>query len=394
MPSTQNAQNKALKELEALVAPGPRFHGTPGIDLAREFLSGRLEELGLTVHRQKVETPGWRVHSEASLEVLAPSQRSLPSWPMLWSGATEPVEATLEPRGLQGLWGDAMTWTKFAAVKEGKVVAYVHARDVGPAAPQPAPLGSDNSVAHLAVGRVDGLQLSEWLEDGHKVRVRLGVDCGADVSAVSDNLRVEIPGTSKGNTVVLCGHYDTFWNTPGAYDNGSGTIALLLLASRLLDNPPMQPVQIVFFTAEEWHLAGSRQYVSSLTAAEREDISYAINLDGLGRGSHLEMFAGPETFEESVYQEVRLFGKTDRPNLKVTSRFPPTCGTDHAAFYSAGVPSAHLTFNDLHKLHQPDDLPNIGIASNISWTVDLVLRLLASLEKPERGPAQSLGIPM
>jgi Zn-dependent M28 family amino/carboxypeptidase len=189
------------------------------------------------------------------------------------------------------------------------------------------------------------------------------------------------------------GHYDTFWNTPGAYDNGSGTIALLLLAEEWLKNPPVKPVQITFFTAEEWHLAGSRATVSSYSLEELYAFDYAINLDGLGRGDFLEVFIGPEAFEEQVAARVRAFGNENRAALTMVSRFPPTYGTDHAAFYAAGVPSVHFTFNDLHRLHQPDDLPNEGIARNIVWTAGLVQHLVENLDRPARRPVRSISLP-
>ena len=204
---------------------------------------------------------------------------------------------------------------------------------------------------------------------------------------------MQIPGRTDDGPVLICGHYDTFWNTPGAYDNGSGTISLLLLAREWLQNPPRRPVSITFFTAEEWHLAGSRSMVAESSFEQLAALDFVINLDGLGRGDFLELFIGPERFEEQVNEEIREFGNQTRNTLEIHSRFPPTYGTDHAAFYAAGVPSVHMTFNDLHRLHQPDDLPNREIAANIAWTVELVRDLVERIERPERAPARNITMP-
>lgn len=75
------------------------------------------------------------------------------------------------------------------------------------------------------------------------------------------------------------------------------------------------------------------------------------------------------------------------------SRFPPTCGTDQGSFYAVGLPVAFFTFNDLHRLHQPEDLPNLGIASNIAWTIPLLAHLVEVLPRADRVPPQSLTIP-
>lgn len=384
----------ALEKLRALVEPGPRFHGTSGIDTANAFLRDRLADLGLEVEATEVRTPGWDPGAMTTLEVRTPIFRRLTCWPMLWSGrSTGTISATLRPHGLQGLWADSMTWTKFAAIADGEVVAYLHARDGGPAAPQPLPVGSDESVPHLAIGRIDGMQISEWIADGHEVKIEVSAECAHSGEAVSENLTVRIPGRSEDGEVLVCGHYDTFWNTPGAYDNGSGTIALLLLAEEWIKSPPARSVQITFFTAEEWHLAGSRATVAAKSPDELDALDYVINLDGLGRGDLLEVFIGPEVFEEEVVTQVRSFGDETRNALKIVSRFPPTYGTDHAAFYAAGVPSVHFTFNDLHRLHQPDDLPNEGIAANTAWTVNLVQRLVEQLGRPVRPPVRSISLP-
>ncbi|NMR19210.1 M28 family metallopeptidase [Cellulomonas fimi] len=387
-------RSKALSELRSLVELGPRFHGTSGISAATDFLRGRLTALGLDVEGHQVRTDGWDPGATALVEVTDPIVRQLTCWPMLWSGAsTGQIRATLRPHGVQGLWADSMKWHKFAAVVDGTVVAYLHARDGGPAAPQPLPIGSDESVPHLAIGRIDGLQISEWLADGHEVSVRLSAECAHGGQAVSENLTVTIPGRTDTGGVLVCGHYDTFWNTPGAYDNGSGTIALLLLAEQWMQQPPARPVTITFFTAEEWHLAGSRSMVAAASDEDLDRLDYVINLDGLGRGDFLEVFIGPEAFEETVVDRVRAFAGSTRERLEIISRFPPTYGTDHAAFYAAGVPSMHFTFNDLHRLHQPDDLPNDGIAANIAWTVPLVQELVETLERPSRTPARGISLP-
>jgi hypothetical protein len=376
---------RAYDDLVGLVEHGPRFHGTPGIAAAADWLEGRLTGVGLSVTRQSVSLPGWQPGSVHRVVVAAPLERELPAWPMLWSGSTDgSVTGTVESVGPQGLWGDSMVWHRFVVRgDDGRPLAYLHARDGGPAAPQPLPAGSDLGVAHLAIGRLDGLQLTEWIADDKTVVVELEVDGGSVDDAVGDNLIVDIAG-GVGGAVLLCAHYDTFFNTVGAYDNGSGTIALLELAERWAAEPPPVSVRLVFFTAEEWHLGGSRHYVETATAAELDALDYVLNIDGLGRGSFLEAFAGPEAFSTAFRDALVAYGAETRPDLELVTRFPPTAGTDDASFHRAGVPSAFMTFNDLHRLHQPDDRPNLGIAANIAWTVPLAAHLVATLPRPDR----------
>jgi Zn-dependent M28 family amino/carboxypeptidase len=226
--------------------------------------------------------------------------------------------------------------------------------------------------------------------DGRRVQVELEVDPGSTETAVSENLSVTLPGRGAAGRVIVCGHFDTFWNTPGAYDNGSGTVALLSLARHWTQTEPEREVQMVFFTAEEWHLAGSRSYVAAATEQDLASVDLVLNIDGLGRGDHLEVSVGPESLEHPLLTLIRSYAFSTRRPLEVTSRFPPLVGTDHAPFHAAGVPAVHLTFNDMQRLHQPNDLPNQGIAANIAWTVPLVQRLVADLESPSRPPVHDL----
>lgn len=384
--------NEASHLLEELCSYGTRFHGTETAARATEFLAQQLESAGARVEREEVTIPGWTPGSGHRVtvhtpEIDGPGPRVLRSWPMLWSGPTAgTVRGRLVEHGPQGLWGDSMVWRRFSVVDDdGVSLAFLHGRDGGPAAPQPIPAGSDRSVAHLAVGRIDALQLSEWLDDGFEVDVEVTCDAGPAPDATGHNLVVDIPGTRDGK-VLLTAHTDTFFNTVGAYDNGSGTIALLLLAKHWLANPPGPSVRLVFCTGEEWHLAGSRHHVARLTPEQLDEIDYAVNLDGMGRGDLLELFGGPETFETAALSTLRAYASQVRPDLRIVSRFPPITGTDDASFYAAGVPTMFMTFNDLHRLHQPEDLPNEGIASNVAFMVPCAAHLVETLERPAVRP--------
>lgn len=380
-----------LDDLTTLVSFGPRFHGGAGIHAAADWLEQRLQAAGGTVRRHRVALPGWQPGEGSLVRITTPVARVLPSWPMLWSGGREgSLFGRVVRMGDQGLWGDSMTWTRFAVIDEdGAVRAYLHGRDREPAAPQPLPSGSDRSVAHLAIGRADAVQLGAWIDEGTTPVVEVRCTAGSvDAEAVADNLIVDIPGSSStAPLVLLCAHYDTFYNTVGAYDNGSGTIAVLHLAERFLATPSPRAVRMVFFTAEEWHLGGARALAGE---EDLGDIAMAINIDGLGRGDVLEAFAAPERFDAATHFSMADYAARTRERLTLFSRFPPTTGTDDAVFYRSGVPSLFLTFNDLERLHQPNDLPNPGIARNIAWTLGLVDHLIAELAIPER--AQPPGI--
>lgn len=375
----ENSTASVAAALDELTSLGPRFHGSPGNERAAQWLSGQVSELGFEARRQQVRVPGWEPASERWVEIVAPTPRVLTAWEMLFSGGSnDVVEGRLEYVGPGGIWGDSIVWQRYAVRDAQGIRGYVHARDTDPAAPQPLPTGSDQDVPHLVVSHADGQYLSQLLDAGHEVIVRLRCDAGPGPERLGDNLIVEVPsrdGLRQGGPVV-CAHYDTFFNTVGAYDNGSGTIAVLAALSEWRRRLPACPVRVVFFTAEEWHLSGSRAYVATLDDRQRAALPYALNVDGLGRSDHLELFSYPEAFEREVRQSIMEYVVASGRSVRVTSRFPTTKGTDDASFKEVGIPATFFTFNDLARLHQPDDLPNEYIARNIVWAVPLVVRLV------------------
>lgn len=96
------------------------------------------------------------------------------------------------------------------------------------------------------------------------------------------NLIVTKTGTVYPDTyIIIDGHYDTI-NGPGANDNGSGTVILLELARILKDIPTEYSIKFIHFTAEEWGLIGSYQYVEDIVLPQNLDIRLVFNIDQVG----------------------------------------------------------------------------------------------------------------
>jgi len=87
---------------------------------------------------------------------------------------------------------------------------------------------------------------------------------------------------SNNQRIVFSAHYDTVYNTPGAVDNASGTIALINLINYFEDKDLGYDLEFVFFGFEEVGLVGSRFYNSILTDEEIDNILININIDCIG----------------------------------------------------------------------------------------------------------------
>ena len=66
------------------------------------------------------------------------------------------------------------------------------------------------------------------------------------------NIDAEIKGTRNPKEIVIIGgHYDSAFGTPGANDNGSGTAAMLVLANHFKNSKPERTLRFVAWTNEE-----------------------------------------------------------------------------------------------------------------------------------------------
>lgn len=233
------------------------------------------------------------------------------------------------------------------------------------------------------------------------------------------NIIVEIPGKGRsGEVLVFAAHFDAVPRSPGADDNGSGTVALLEVARLLKDRPMQRTLRLCFFNCEEVGLVGSRAYVQSIQheftparpkppetgpgsapdspPAEPVAPTYRIlgmvSLDGIGFYSTApdsqkspipenELFKAPTVGDflgmGGILKHRRWSRALDKalrdaePALKtVVVDFlpiapPDLLRSDHAAFLAAGVPAVILAdtanFRNPH-YHQPTDT-----AETLDW---------------------------
>jgi Peptidase family M28 len=101
------------------------------------------------------------------------------------------------------------------------------------------------------------------------------------------NLEVEIPGSSLSEQIlVIGGHYDSAFTSPGANDNATGAAAVLALAREFVGTKPQRTLRFVEFTNEEppfFETKNMGSLVYAQAAKERGDeIVGMFSLETLG----------------------------------------------------------------------------------------------------------------
>ncbi len=124
------------------------------------------------------------------------------------------------------------------------------------------------------VGRLRGLGLQPRLQPFE------WAGCPGGVLA---NIEIVVPGAAAdAPLVLLSAHYDSVRATPGADDNGSGTVALLELARRLGAGGFPHELRLLWFDAEEPGLLGSGAWLAALPEADALRLVGLVNLETMG----------------------------------------------------------------------------------------------------------------
>ena len=102
-------------------------------------------------------------------------------------------------------------------------------------------------------------------------------------SATYTNVEATLPGVVPDRYVFIGAHFDAVSGSPGADDDGSGTVAVLELARALSGCKLNRTVRFLFFSNEEAGTVGSTQYVQGIKASTPPaQLLGFLNVDSIG----------------------------------------------------------------------------------------------------------------
>jgi aminopeptidase YwaD len=141
-------------------------------------------------------------------------------------------------------------------------------------------------------------------------------------------------GNKNSSRIVVTAHIDAKKGTPGAIDNATGVIVLLLLADLLRDYSGDKLIELVAFNGEDYYaVPGQMNYIS----ANRDNfgsILLNINIDGAGYKegmSAFSLFALPEDLLKPARKVIGQY-----PGIAEGALWPQG---DHSIFLQFGVPA-------------------------------------------------------
>ncbi len=178
---------------------------------------------------------------------------------------------------------------------------------------------------------------------------------------VGSNVTARLPGTGRPDRVIVLGAHMDSLNGPGANDNATGCAALLELARVLKGNQRHVPsIDFVFFCGEEVAAGGtrdddhwgSRTFVNSLNAVEKQAIAGMVCIDMIGSGS--EFRARNMGLASPALRDMMLDFGAGRGLIFKADR-SPYGNSDHEPFEKSGIPSVWLEYGECPVYHQPSD---------------------------------------
>jgi len=204
----------------------------------------------------------------------------------------------------------------------------------------------------------------------------------------SNNVEATINGTdeSSDEIYIICAHYDTVSSSPGADDDASGTVAVLVAAYIMSQYQFNHTIKFVAFSGEEEGLYGSRIYAQQ-AAAQGWNIAGVLNADMISyaitttHGNNVDVYVNSAslwlyTYTVNVATEYNDYIHLTLHNAGTSS------GSDHYYFWQNGYSAVfYFEYEMTPYYHTSQDTIDHINASYGAKNVRLILATLAELSE-------------
>lgn len=170
-----------------------------------------------------------------------------------------------------------------------------------------------------------------------------------------------VMGPEDADRVVVTAHIDAKKGTPGAIDNATGVIVLLLLADLLRDYEGHRKIELVAFNGEDYYAVPGQMNFIMANQGRFSEMILNINIDGSGYREGVSAFS-PFNLPEEIYRKTMAV-ITRYPGITEGAQWPQG---DHSIFVQYGVPALAVSskwFIDNMEsqdiTHTPKDNPGI-----------------------------------
>ncbi|MFC4590773.1 M28 family metallopeptidase [Sphaerisporangium corydalis] len=403
---------KHLQKLQQIANAngGTRAAGTPGFTASRDYVAGQLKKAGYKVTIQPFDFPFFEEHGTATFQRISPNPRVYTPTPpdgssvgefatMTYSGAgdvtgqLQNVDLVLPPSadpsstsGCEASDFAGFTAGNIALLQRGTCPFQVKAENAQAAGAAGAVIFNEGQE-----GRTDTLQgtlgaptvtipvvgtsfaVGNDLAGTAGTVVRLKTDTTSEVRP-TENIIADTKWGDPNKVVQLGAHLDSVLAGPGINDNGSGSAAILEIASKLAKIPTKNKLRFSFWSAEELNLLGSTHYVSVLTPAEQAKIKLYLNFDMIASTNYaLKIYDGDDSDAEGApagppgSDEIeKLFEKYFNVLRQAHNGTDFDGRSDYGPFIDAGIPAGGL-FTGAEGIKTAEEQTQFGGTAGVAY---------------------------
>ncbi len=379
-----------IHHLQTLVGLGPRPIASPANQAAADYIRDVFCATGLQVEEQPYPATAWEHHSTLleqcgeKLDCTA-NAFSLPcdvTAPIIPAASLAKLEAAPTKGKILLLYGDltraplaAKSWflrderdTRFFELLEAKQPAAVLA--------PPTSAGyfcqlTEDWELDLPAATVPA-DVALYLLCEPQCPVHLLIDAQR-IPARARNIVARTAHMPE-RRLVLCAHFDTKINTPGATDNAGGVAALLSLAEKLPRDLPFG-LEFIAFNGEEYLPIGDDEYIRR-SEGYFDKVLACINMDGAGAAlgtNNISAVSCPSELEAKIKSVAGKF-----PGVVWVDPWPES---NHSTFSFRGIPAIPISSTGVRGIaHSVDDTLEQICPSKLDEVIALVKKLVESFQ--------------
>ncbi|KAI0160961.1 Zn-dependent exopeptidase [Hypoxylon sp. FL1284] len=339
-----------------------RVIGSEGHAGTLEYIYSTLESLGdyYTLSEQPFPAVMGKVYesrlvighevpeSASAMSLTPPTSHKEPVYGNLVLVSNEGCDASDYPASVAGSVALVLRGTcSFGAKSEqagkaGAVAAVVYNTDSGELS---GTLGtpSPDHVATFGLSGKEAGPIVKKLQAGDAVDAIAYID--AEVKQIqTTNIIAQTAGGDPDNCVMLGGHSDSVAEGPGINDDGSGSLTLLEVATRLTGFRVANCVRFAWWAGEEEGLLGSDYYVAALPEAENLKIRLFMDYDMMGSPNFAyQVYNATDDANPAGSQQLRdLYREWYAAQGLNYTHIPFDGRSDYDAFIRNGIPGGGI----------------------------------------------------
>jgi aminopeptidase YwaD len=346
------------KTFHEICSLGPRWQGSEGerkvLNYLEDFLRARI---GVEFRKEEFEYLGFRPRiSDLVIEETPP--RKIDCQPLAYSGLNAVTgeliyvpEEDLRDLSAKGkiVLSDALkSYQAYPQACQAGAAGFVFGNSLQEDLVRVGATnyeGRQGSIPAVAVRSKDTQILKGLARRKTKVRLTVVAESRKERG---QNLVVEIKGDLNKPHIFVCSHYDSMWLGPHAFDNASGTAAILEVITVFKRSP--YHLTFLLCGAEELGFWGSKAFVNQ-HVGECKKLRAVVCLDGI-----CSDFGPVEVgVTENLASDVHRVAYEQNFAIDQWS-IPPRPSSDHVAFAEIGTPVCWLTTMDPF-YHTAADVP-------------------------------------